>query len=131
MPHNWKEGSVIYPHIHWSPQTTGQNGSVIWGLEYSWVNYNSTTPIAFPNTTIITATTAAITGTSDVDKHLITAFSSITPSTSQDKISSIMMCRLFRNSSAVADTYQGSAALLSFDFHYEIDGVGSNSQFVK
>jgi hypothetical protein len=42
-----------------------------------------------------------------------------------------MMCRLFRNSSAVADTYQGSAALLSFDFHYEIDGVGSNSQFVK
>ena len=41
LPHNWKEGSAIYPHVHWSPQTTGKSGSVVWGLEYSWVNYDA------------------------------------------------------------------------------------------
>lgn len=129
MPHNWKEGTVIYPHVHWSPQTN-TSGAVVWGFEYSWVDYNSTTPVAFPNTSIITATSAAVTG-SDVDKHLIAGFSSLTPSGSQGKISSILMCRLFRNSSNASDNYTGNAALLSFDIHYELDGMGSNTLYVK
>lgn len=130
MPHSWKEGTTIYPHIHWSPQSN-TGGSVVWGFEYSWVDYNSTTPVAFPNSTIITATSSAVTS-SDVDKHLITAFNSILPSATQGKISSIMMCRLFRNSSNPQDTYNGgNAALLSFDVHYEIDALGSNSQYGK
>lgn len=129
MPHNWKEGTTIYPHIHWSPQTN-TSGAVVWGFEYSWADYDATTPIAFPNTTIITTTSATVTG-SDVDKHLITAFGSLTPSGTQGKISSILVCRLFRNSSNAADNYAGNAALLSFDIHYEMDGIGSNSLYVK
>lgn len=129
LPHNWKEGSPIYPHIHWSPQAA-TSGAVVWGLEYTWVNYDATTPIQFPNTTIITATSAAV-ASGDVDKHLITAFNSITPSATQNKISSILMCRLYRKSSDAADNYTGNAAVLSFDFHYEIDGVGSHQQYIK
>ena len=129
LPHNWKEGTAIYPHLHWSPQAASA-GSVVWGLEYSWANYDATTPLSFPNTTIINSTSAAIVS-GDVDKHLITAFSSITPSASQDKISSILICRLYRKSADAADTYTGNAAVLSFDFHYEIDAVGSHSQYVK
>lgn len=129
MPHNWKEGSTVYPHIHWSPQTSG-TGNVVWGFEYSWVNYDPTTPIVFPNTSTLTATTDAITSSS-VDKHLITGFSSITPNANQGKISSILMCRLYRNSSNAADTYTGNAALLSFDLHYEIDALGSATLYEK
>ena len=129
MPHSWKEGTTLYPHVHWSPQTA-TTGSVTWGFEYSWVNYDPTTPLAFPNTTIITATTASV-GAGDVDKHLIVDFAPIIPSSSQNKISSIMMCRLFRNSSNAADTYTGDAALLSFDLHYEMDEIGSNSLYSK
>lgn len=129
MPHNWKEGSTIYPHIHWSPQTSG-TGNVVWGFEYSWVNYDPTSPLAFPNTSILTATTDAITAAS-VDKHLITGFGSITPNANQGKISSILMCRLYRHSSNAADTYTGNAALLSFDLHYEIDALGSATLYEK
>ncbi len=129
LPHNWKEGTVLYPHLHWSPQGAS-TGNVVWGLEYSWINYDATTPLAFPNTTLITATTAAI-ASGDVDKHLITAFSSLTPGVNNNKISSILMCRLYRKSADAADTYTGNAAVLSFDFHYEIDGVGSHSLYVK
>jgi len=129
MPHNWKEGTTVYPHVHWSPQTN-TSGTVVWGFEYTWIDYNATTPIAFPNTTIITATTAAVTGT-DADKHLISSFSAISPSVNQGKISSILMCRFFRNSSNASDTYAGNAALLSFDIHYEIDAIGSNTLYIK
>lgn len=131
LPHNWKEGSSIYPHVHWSPQTTGKTGSVVWGLEYTWVNYNATTPIAFPNTIIITATSAGINGSSDADKHLITALGTLTPSGTQDKISSVLMCRFYRKSGDDADTYNGNAAVLSVDFHYEMDGIGSHTLYVK
>ncbi len=131
LPHNWREGSPIYPHVHWAPQTTGQNGAVVWGLEYTWVNYNETTPIAFPNSVIMTATSASINGTSDADKHLITPLGTLTPNGNQDKISSILMCRFYRKSGDSADTYNGDAAVLSVDFHYEMDGIGSHTQYVK
>jgi hypothetical protein len=131
LPHNWKEGSTIYPHVHWSPQTSGNNGSVVWGLEYTWVNYNSTTPLTFPNTTIITVTSASINGSSYRDKHLITSFNGLTPDNTQDKISSILMCRFFRKSGDAADTYNGNAAVLSVDFHYQMDGIGSHTEFAK
>ncbi|MBK9358918.1 MAG: hypothetical protein IPN08_16315 [Bacteroidales bacterium] len=133
MPHNWKEGTTIYPHVHWSPQTA-TTGVVVWGFEYSWVEYNVSTPIAFPNTTLETVSTISI-ANGDVDKHFITPFSAITPSTDQDNISGIIMCRFWRKSADAADTYggggTGNAALLSFDIHYEIDGIGSHTEYVK
>jgi hypothetical protein len=127
MPHDWKDGSTIYPHIHWSPQSS-VNGSVVWGFEYTWANYESAAPAAFPDRTII-YTPAAAASSGDNDKHFITSFGSV--SGSGKKISSILICRLFRNSSNALDTYAGSAAMLSFDIHYEIDGMGSREIFTK
>jgi hypothetical protein len=129
MPHNWKEGTTIYPHVHWSPQTFPGSGSIVWGFEYTWVNYNQVTPELFPNTTTLSATTAVISSSSDLDKHFLTSYPSI--SGSGMKISSILMCRFFRNSSNTADTFNGTAALLSFDIHYEIDAIGSRQEFIK
>ena len=34
LPHAWKEGSTLYPHIHWGPMTA-QAGNVRWALEYT------------------------------------------------------------------------------------------------
>jgi hypothetical protein len=128
MPHGWKEGTTIYPHLHWSPQST-LTGTVNWGFEYSWANYDATTPQSFPATTTTLTTTATI-STNSSDKHLITAFSSITDASK--KISSILICRLYRVSNGGgADSFPGSVALLSFDFHYESDGFGSDLPFVK
>jgi hypothetical protein len=85
-------------------------------------------PVAFPATTTIRATTTAVTS-GDNDKHYIAGFPSV--DATGKKISSILMCRLFRNSTNAADTYGGNAALLSFDIHYEIDAIGSRLQYTK
>jgi len=128
MPHGWIEGSDIYPHIHWSPRDNG-SGVVVWGIEYTWVDYNSITPGEFPPTTTITAESVAI--ANDNHKHLVTSFGAITPSADQDNISSILMVRVFRNSSNPADTYSDEAFGLSFDLHYEMNTIGSRTEWTK
>ena len=127
MPHNWKEGSTIYPHLHWSPGDN-TNGAVVWGLEYTWIEYNSSTPQTFPATTVETITASF---TSSDHMHLLHSFSAITPNSNQDNISSILVMRIFRNSSNAADTYNGDAFGLSFDIHYEMDTGGSRQEFIK
>ena len=128
MPHDW-DGSAIYPHIHWSPENDN-SGSVVWAIEYSWVAYNHENPLEYPATTTITTTSASL--SNDGHKHLIAPFDFITPSSSQDAISSILIIRFYRNSSNSADTYYDSGAFaISFDIHYRLNTIGSRQEYIK
>lgn len=127
MPHDW-DGSAIYPHIHWSP-SADNNGSVVWGMEYSWVNYDSDTHLSFPSTTTIYAISEELSGNDH--KHLITQFESITPTSSQNKISSLILVRFFRASNHQDDDFGSSVFALSFDIHYRGDTFGSRQEYIK
>ena len=116
MPHTWKEGSSIYPHVHWMPSTTG-SGTVRWGLEYTWVSIDGTFG---PSNTIYGE--EAISG--NQHKHIMTAINSASMDPSGKEASSMILCRIFRNSSNALDTYAGDAILLEFDLHYQIDRLG-------
>jgi hypothetical protein len=121
IPHSYDEGTDIYPHVHWTP-SDGNAGNVVWGLEYTWQNINGT----FGNTTIITVTDS----TDATDrKHLYAAFAAINGAGMT--ISSILVCRLFRDANNAADTYGSDAFLLEVDFHYQIDTVGSRTETTK
>lgn len=120
MPHNWKLGSTIYPHVHWGPSDTGA-GNVKWQFEYSWQNTNG----AFTTSTIISLT-AATDGVAH--KNFISSFPSITSSTAS--LSSIILGRIFRVPTG-DDTYTSDAELYEFDIHYEIDSLGSRQETEK
>lgn len=129
MPHSYKEGTTIYPHLHWTPNSTG-SGDVEWNLDYTWVNYDPTTPAVFP---AITTSTVVATGSFTQRTHLIT---SLTPGSvgldgTGKKISSILICRLWRDSGHTDDTYNSDAGLLSLDFHFQINTIGSRLQYIK
>lgn len=102
LPHSWKEGTTIYPHVHWLPKAS-KTGNVEWNLDYSWQNYDATTPQVFPT---YTRNTVVTTGPFVANTHRIT---SLTGGTGLDgtgkKISSILICRIWRNSSNAADAY--------------------------
>ena len=121
LPHAWKEGTDIEPHVHWFP-TSADTGTVRWGLEYTWSNVDGT----FSNTTIIYINDAAD-GT--VYKHQLADFAAI--SGTGKTLSSMLMCRVFRDAGHVNDTYTGDAGLLEIDFHHRIDSLGSLSEYVK
>jgi hypothetical protein len=133
LPHNWKEGTTIKPHIHWGIKTAGAaNEFVKWGLEYTWANIDGT----IGTTTIITsdassAATATISGDTTllINKHYVTDIGDITGT--GKTISSMLLCRIFRNSSHADDDLAQDAYGFEIDFHHEVDTMGSRQILVK
>jgi hypothetical protein len=125
MPHNWAS-TAINLHVHWIAATTAASSKVRWALEYTWAEPTT----VFGNTTVIYADTTidAKTGTTAFN-HEITSFAALTPTSAQDGLSSTMICRLYRDSANAADTYTNKAGLLYIDAHYELDKLGSNTEY--
>lgn len=127
MPHRWKAGSRLYPHVHWHKTTTGV-GDVTWRLEYKWANIGDVLDANW--TTLESSIPIAVTAdTNTTRKHLITDWPSI--DATGKTISSMLLCRVSRVGSGASDTYGGDAALLSFDIHIEIDSLGSSTEYSK
>lgn len=128
IPHSYKVGTSIYPHVHWTTTSGTPSGTnVVWGLEYTVMKIGGN----FGNTTLITSNTVISpigtpTGTS---QHLITAFPAI-PGTGIE-ISTILVCRLYRKAADANDTFVNSVGLLGFDIHYESDTQGSHTEYTK
>lgn len=130
MPHSWKEGTIIYPHVHWVPlsSATSAESNVSWGLEYTWSNINE----LFDDTNIISNNVTMSDGSLIADNHYVTILGAIDGT--GKKISSMILCRLFRDATGVLseDNYTGLAGLLEFDIHYQSDSFGgSRQEFIK
>lgn len=122
VPHDWKKGSNIIPHVHWTPKANEANKVVRWGLNYSWFNLGD----------IIPATTTIYTNSStnnDLDRHKLENFAEL-DGTVKD-IGSIIICKLFRNSSHGDDSYGDDAYFLEIDFHYRKSSIGSKTELLK
>jgi hypothetical protein len=115
LPHGYKEGSDIIPHVHWAPSTTN-TGNVVWVMDYQWQNNGGT----YGTNVSITATEAA-NGTAL--KSQMTSFGAINGA--GKSISSILLIKFYRYGGS--DSFTGSAYLLGFDVHYEINTVGSRT----
>ncbi len=124
LPHAWKEGSNISPHVHWTPTSTlADTTDVVWGLEYTWQSIDG----VFADTAIMYTTGAMPSSAVDLE-HVLSEFPMMTGAGMT--LSSMVMCRLFR---AVddGDTYGDDVAFLEADFHFEVDMPGSTGEYVK
>lgn len=119
IPHKYKAGSNLRPHVHWAPTSTN-TGNVVWGLEYVAHSEGDT----IGNSTIITVTDA---GDGTAKKHQIVNFPEIDGTNLEE--SSIINCRFFRKAADAGDTYTGDAAVLSIDFHFEIEKMGTDDEY--
>jgi len=106
-------------------KTTSAAGVVQWQLRYRWAKLGEVMDAAW--TTLASETP----GVSDEDtqyQHAITPLGDIT--TEGVGVSDMLICELGR----IAPTgsgYNPAAVLLEFDIHYEIDGFGSEREYVK
>jgi hypothetical protein len=128
LPHDWKEGTKIYPHIHWVPSEAGASGPTVprWGLQYSWINLGETHSAY----TTVNGTTTTTSEVLVMSRTYITALGSGIVATGK-QISSMLICRIFRDGDNVEDTYAGRAGALEIDFHYEKNSMGSRLQYIK
>lgn len=121
LPHDYAEGTNITPHVHWTPSNT-DGGNVRWLLTYSWANIAGNFPAETPIYAVGAAGIVA-------DHHIMTNYDAIVGT--GKTISSMLLCKLQRNSSNALDTYTGSAYLLEIDFHYQKDDIGSKTITTK
>lgn len=128
MPHAWKEGSNIYPHVHWAP-VSATAGNVVWQLDYSWANNGET--FGAPATMTSDATAAGGTAWVHKGNPLRDGSGNAFISGAGKKISSMLVCRIHRDAGAGADTLAADAAFLEFDIHYEVDSFGSRQEYIK
>ena len=128
LPHGYKPGSDIEAHVHWQPTAAGTAGQVVrWGLEYRWANIGDT----YGATTIISSGTHSPAHPALVDDvHYLTHLGTIAGA--NKTLSSILQCRLFRDAAGAlgTDSYTSDAALISVDFHYQIEQPGSRAEYV-
>ena len=121
LPHSYKEGSSLRPHIHWLAEDNTA-GNARWQLTYAWANLNG---IFATSSETITAAAPAV-----ANKH---TFSEFTPINGDGKLaSSILLGSLKRKSSEATDTLDGkNAYFLEFDIHYVMDSIGSKTDLNK
>ena len=113
--HDYKDGSNLTFHIHWSPSTTNA-GNCKWGLDYSICNIDGTW--AAPTTVTITPAASGV-----VRKHTLTDLAVIAGA-GLTKGATIDF-RIYRLGADVADTFTGSAYLHFCGIHYWADKLGS------
>jgi len=122
FPHSWA-GTTVHPHVHFSP-STAVVGGVYFAIEYTWANIDET----FPTTSSVDSKTYT-SGTAY--SHQIAEFSPISPSASQDGISSMLIGRFYRDPGNVHDVYASNVFVHEIDFHFEIDTLGSREEYTK
>ena len=118
IPHDIALGTKMYPHIRWSPNSTS-TGVVRWGLEFMVAELG--TGIFKDSVTIYLEEAGG--GTLDKLQLVESAITinSRTPDT-------IILGRVFRDSTHINDTFVGDASLIVACLHYQADAVGTPSK---
>lgn len=120
VPHSWKPGTMIYPHMHFSTDNSG-SGTVRWGFEYTWARRHvSTGQTAFPTTSVIYVD--QVIDANHEYTHFVTE-----PAEGNGivgtglEVDSMILMRIFRDGGSAADTFPGSIFGITADLHIEVD----------
>lgn len=125
--HDIALGTVLYPHVHWVPTTTG-TGVVRWGIEYSVAKgHQQSSGSIFPATTTVYVEQSI--STASQWKHFVSEVSlaDAIPSTNIEPDSVIKM-RIFRDAAHVNDTYAGDVHAWQADIHYQMATLNTKNK---
>lgn len=113
---------MVYPHVHWSPNTTS-SGVVRWGIEYTMARrHDSTGTTHFGATTTIYIESTVEAGGHQYG-HMVneSVTGSGIPNSSILETDALILCRFFRDGTHINDTFPDPVFLLTVDIHYPCD----------
>ena len=123
IEHDYRMGTALYPHIHWSHIIGAPSGNVKWQIEYMLAKGHSVGTFPAPTTvSVVQAAAAQYT-------HQIAEVSDANsiPSTNVEP-DTIVSIRLFRDPSDASDTFENDAYLYAVDLHYQSTGFYTNEK---
>jgi hypothetical protein len=136
IQHDYKPGSDIHIHTHWSQTTidsggpAGVPGNVKWYIDVSYAKGHNQAAFSAPITTSITQTAS---GTQY--QHMLAEVQLSASSPSGSQIDSallepdgVLIVRLYRNPADAADTLNQAPFLHFCDIHYQTDRVNTKNK---
>lgn len=132
LPHSYKFDTDLKFHIHITLPVSGLGlgaQNVKFNMTYSWAGING----VFPAETTITATRDV---QNDVlDTHIIFPIDTVLTANKGTAngnagVSDMLICSLIRDTT-VANNYANPVYFLEADFHYQIDTIGSDDEYIK
>lgn len=125
MPHAWKRGSAIRPHLHLIFPTTEAAKNTRWKLEYDIANPNENFVNAYATYTALPVITVA--NPNNAKKHVLASFAEIDMTGYRE--STVVTWRITRlAASDVLDDDTNACILAEFDIHYQIDKTGTATE---
>jgi len=119
MPRDWREGTVVYPAVHWT-RGGSLSGNAVWELRYARADVSEALVEA-------TITLTAVAGGQLV--HHRSEFAGL--SLSDLLIQSTLICQLSRLGGGAGDTLSEDAALIGVALAYQKDSHGSGERVAK
>ena len=120
MPHSWRAGSAIRPHIHWA-KPVGSANAVAWEFYYRHLGFAGDVAGAW------VGQIAGVIAEGDQtvsDSHIISTFGEVAMGGKRE--SSMICWKIVRQGGTDADA--GTARLLEFDIHFMVDKAGTGSE---
>jgi hypothetical protein len=141
LPHRYREGTPIEPHVHvrLDPYSEGEPGqTILLEFEYIWVNVGEKRPVS----SSIVAINHTVSEDDLRNDNLLISFGQLEKKDAT--ISSMLDCRFSRitfdpsweknfwsPAGLSNDTFMGDLIFKEFDFHYQIDIPGSRELYTK
>ena len=118
--HGIQAGTIPTFHVHWTHNQASPTGDVKWQLDYSITKGYSAGTIAAPTTLTTTQTAPAqyVHAITDDDDMPLSSADEIEPD-------SVLLGRIYRDPTDVADTFEADAFLIQVDMHYLRDKMGT------
>jgi len=120
LPHRWKEGSRLYPHVHY--RQADASTAPTYKLDYKIASIGGSFNNAWQTYTMDTSVAAWI----DSSTHQLNRGDGGVDASTYTK-SAIILCKLYRDDNTVT----GDVPTYQFDIHFEVDGLGSETEFTK
>lgn len=117
IDHDYKLGTMLYPHVHWSTTSTA-TGKVRWGFEYTFAQRHDDTGVKTfgPSQTVYVEQQAD----GEAYKHYVAESpeGQGIPGTGIN-VDTVILFRVFRDATHANDTFPDQAFAFTFDLHYE------------
>jgi hypothetical protein len=129
IPHTWKPGTMMYPHVHFTILSSG-SGTVRWGFEYIFARTQRSNAFTqYPATTQTIYLEQVIDANSERTHFVVEAPQGQGIPGTDLEVDGMILVRVFRDGAHVNDTFEQDVFGITVDLHTEIDRYSTPFRF--
>lgn len=126
--HDYIAGTMVYPHIHWTTNTTS-TGTVRFGIEYTLARRDDSVGLRAFGATQTLYIEHPVTSGEQYSHQVSEPADGFGIDGTDLQEDALILCRFFREAEHVNDTYPDPVFMLVVDLHYQCDTLATPLRF--